>query len=69
MLDKKGYGATMSSAAKAVIKLFGRTNGERRAFFVVKRTKAKQIGPAFAQLYVSPDDVNYIYSGEEILNK
>jgi hypothetical protein len=69
MLDQEGYGATMGSATKAVIELFGGADGKRRAFFVVERTEAKKIGPAFAQLYVSPDDVNYIYSGEEILNK
>jgi hypothetical protein len=69
VLDKEGYGATMRPAAKTVIELFGRANGKRRAFLVVERTKAKQVGPAFAQLYVSPDDVKYIYSGEEILNK
>ena len=59
----------MRSAAKAVIKLFGGAYGERGAFFVVKGTQAEEVGPALTQLYVSPDDVDNIYSGEQFLNE
>jgi hypothetical protein len=69
MLDQEGNCAAMRAAAKAVIELFGGAYSERWAFFVVEGAQAKQIGPALAQLYISPDDVNNIYSGEEILNK
>lgn len=54
----------MRSATEAVVKLLGGADGKRRAFFVVEGAQAKQIGPALAQLNVSPDDVDNIYSGE-----
>lgn len=35
----------------------------------MKWTQAKQVGPALAQLHIAPDDVDYIYPGEKLLNK
>jgi hypothetical protein len=54
----------MRPATKTMIELFGGTNGKGWGFFVVKRTKAKQVGPTFFQLHVPPDDVGYINPGE-----
>lgn len=59
----------MRPATKTVIELLGRAYRERGAFFVVEGAQAKKIGPALAQLYVSPDDIDNINSGEEFLNK
>ncbi|AFK62791.1 hypothetical protein TKWG_13375 [Advenella kashmirensis WT001] len=41
VLHKECDGSTMRAAAKAVIKLFGGTNGKGRRFFVVKGAKAE----------------------------
>jgi len=62
-------GGAMRAATEAMVELLGRTDGERRRFFVVKRAQAKQVGPALAQLHVAPDDVDNIDAGEQILEK
>ncbi|CFO05538.1 Uncharacterised protein [Bordetella pertussis] len=59
----------MGAATETVIELLGRTDSERRAFFVVKRAKTKQVGPTLAQLHISPDDVNDVDPGEQILDE
>jgi hypothetical protein len=51
MLHQKADGIAASAATKAFIYLFGRRNGERRAFFVVKRAEAKVIGTPLFKLY------------------
>src|SRR5690554_987929 len=62
VLYQKRNGTAVSAAAKAVIKLFGGTDREGRGFFVVKRAKTKQVGSAFTQLNVTPDDIFNGYS-------
>ncbi len=57
----------MGSATKTVIELFGGADSKRGTFFVVKRAKAKQVGPTLSQLHVTPDDVYDINPGEQIL--
>src|SRR5690606_119488 len=69
VLHQKRNGAAMRSAAEAVVKLLGGTDSEGGTFFVMKRTQAKQVGPALAQLHISPDDVDYIYPGKKLLDK
>ncbi|MCY1560212.1 hypothetical protein D9M68_973240 [compost metagenome] len=69
VFHQEGDGAAMCSAAEAVIKLLGGTDSERRAFFVMKRAQAKQVGPALSQLHVSPDYVDDVDSGEQILDE
>ncbi len=57
----------MRSASKAVIELFGRTDGKRGGLFVMKRAETKQIGPTLLQLHVATDDVGHIDSCKQIL--
>lgn len=64
MLHQESDGAAMRSTAKAVIKLLGRADSERRTFFVMKGAQAKQVGPTLSQLHVSPDNVDNVDSGE-----
>jgi len=35
----------------------------------MKRAETKQVGSAFAQLYVTPDNIDNIDTGEQILEK
>ena len=35
----------------------------------MKRAQAKQVGPAFTQLHVPPDDIYDVDTGEQFLNK
>ncbi|CFE01147.1 Uncharacterised protein [Bordetella pertussis] len=69
MLHQEGDGTAVGAATETVIELLGRTDSERRAFFVVKRAKTKQVGPTLAQLHISPDDVNDVDPGEQILDE
>ncbi len=69
MLHQERNGGAMGSATKAVVKLFSWADSKRWGFFVVKGTQTKQVGPALTQLYVSPDDIYYIDTGEQFLNK
>ncbi|MCY1464609.1 hypothetical protein D9M71_826520 [compost metagenome] len=69
MFHQEGDGAAVRSTAEAVIELLGGTDGERGAFFVMKRAQAKQAGPALSQLHVSPDYVDDVDSGEQILDE
>ena len=67
--DKKGNSRTVRAAAEAMVKLLGGTDSKRGGFFVVKRTEAKQVGPTLSQLHVSPDDIDDVDPGEQILDE
>ena len=57
----------MRPTSKAVIELLSRTDGKRGRFFVVKGTKAKQVGTALFKLHVTTHDVGYVDSCKQIL--
>src|SRR5450830_1709245 len=57
------------TTAEAVIELLGGADRETGRFFVVERTQAHQIGPAFFQLHVTLHHVDNIDTVEQVLNK
>ena len=69
MFHQEGDGAAMRSTTEAVIELLGGADSERGAFFVMKGAQAKQVGPTLSQLHISPDNVDDVDSGEQILDE
>src|SRR5665213_1386280 len=51
MLHQKCDGISTAATTKTFVNFFGRRNGKRRGFFVVKRAKAYIIGASFFQFY------------------
>lgn len=57
----------MRATAKAVVKLFARTNRKTGGFFIVKRAQAHEIGPALFQLHIASDHIDDIDPAQQIL--
>jgi len=69
MFHQKADDIAGFAATKAVVELFGRAHAERGRLFAVKRTQPHEIGPAFFQLHMPPDDFHHVRAGNEFLNK
>jgi|GEM_PF-4079180 len=69
MFHQEGDGAAVCTTSEAVIELLGGADSERGAFFVMKGAQAKQVGLTLSQLHISPDNVDDVDSGEQILDE
>jgi hypothetical protein len=67
MLHEEADGIAAFTATKAFIDFFGRRDGKRRCFLVVKRANAQVIGTPFFELYKFSDDINNIYPAGNLL--
>lgn len=67
MLHQKADGIAGATAAKAFINFFGRRNGERGCFFIMKGTKAQVISTPFFQFYKTTHHLNNIGAVENLL--
>ena len=69
MVHQKTDGVAVFAATKAVIKLLGRADTERRGFFAVKRAQPHKVGSALFQLNMPADNVNDVSACQQLLNK
>jgi hypothetical protein len=69
VLDQETDCGTVRTAAKAVIELFGRTDGEAGRFFVMKRAQAHVVGATLLQLHVASHHVDDVDAVQQILNE
>lgn len=54
----------MRPTAKAMIELLARANRKRGGLFVMKGAQAEKVNATFSELYVAPDDIDNVDSGE-----
>lgn len=67
MFHQKRNGISAFAATKAFENFFGRRNGERWSFFVMKRTKSEVVGAPFFQANKTANDFNNINAGKNLL--
>ena len=59
----------MCATAKAVIKLLGWADGERGAFFVVKRAQALMVGACAFELDKTTDHIDHVGAVEQVVDE
>ncbi len=59
----------MCAAAKAMIKLLGRAYRKTGRFLVMKGTQTHEVCATFLELNVLAHDIDYVNTGEQILNE
>ena len=69
IFDQETNGVAMCTAPKAVIKLLGRTYGERRSLLTVKGAARRVICSGFLERYVPVNDINDIDPVKQLLNE
>ena len=62
-------GVPILAAAKAMVELLARADGERRRFFAVEGTQPAVVGAGFLQLHVAAHHVDHIDAREQFLNE
>ncbi len=67
MLHQKADGVAAASASEAFEDLLGRGYGERRGFFIMKRTKTEVIGAPFFQFHKTADNFRNVNAAEDLL--